>query len=185
MYTQNKATTLQTKILAVNTNYSHAIEIVEYEQKQLQKYLGQNILKIDGSFKAKVNHVKLVIEKKNVPAYGFTFWQDTHYWFTANYGKLSVNVKTCVSGGGYDKNGVNCNCQYENVCIDIFEIDKNGNLQPLTNTTAHNYLKVQYNEADILAKKAEIEKAAIEYEKKYNTMPYIFASITGVKRLTS
>jgi hypothetical protein len=178
---ENKATSLQAKILAINTNNNHSELILNFEILQLSKYLGQSILKVDGSFKAKINHLKHEEIKGPFVAYGFEWFSHTHYWFTANYNKLSINVKTCVSGGGVDRCGVSSHCIYETNSIDLFVIDGLGNLQPLEKQHFQNR---QFDETQILEAQKKIKAAAEEYNKILALMPYEFRSVTFCERLT-
>jgi hypothetical protein len=178
---KNSATSLQAKILAININNKNSEGILNFELSQLSKYIGQSILKIDGSFKAKINHVKMEAKKSKFPAYGFQWWEHTDYYFTANYNKLTINVKTCVSGGGCDQNQVNTHCIYETNTIDLFKIDGLGNLQPIEKQYFENK---QFNEADILEAQAKIKQAAKEYEIILSSMPYEFRHVTNCERLT-
>lgn len=178
---QVEATSLQAKILAVNTVNAHTEQIVNHELSQLNKYIGQNILKVDGSFKAKINHVKIDIEKINITAFGCSWWIESNYYFSASHSRLTLNIRTCVSGGGYDKNGVNKHCIYENNRIDIFNIDNAGKLQAIEDFS---YINAQYNEAEILEAKKAIEKAAEQYRQALKLMPYEFQAVTYCERLT-
>ncbi len=179
--TTKQATSLQCKILAVNTLNRDCQTILTHELNQLKKFVGQNILKVDGSFKSKINHVKTDIPKQNINEYGFNWWIDTTYYIQYKYNTLRIEVCTCVTGGGADKNGVNRHCIYERRVIDIFNVDNDGNLQDLEKI---NFEPVQYNELDILAAKQEIDKAAQEYKKTLEKMPYIFHDVMYCERLT-
>jgi predicted DNA binding CopG/RHH family protein len=178
---RNSATSLQAKILAINTGNEHSEKIINYELSQLSKFIGQNILKVDGSFKAKINHTLHENIKKQISAYGFEWWIHTNYYFSANYSKLTINVKTCISGGGCDKNEVSTHCIYHDNSIDLFKIDGLGNLQPLEKQYFENR---QFDETQILEAQTKIKEAAKEYEKILSSMPYEFRSVTGCERLT-
>jgi hypothetical protein len=177
---KTSATSLQAKILAINTCNEHSEIILNYELDQLQKFIGQSILKVDSSFKAKINHVKHETIKVSFLAFGFEWFKHTDYFFSSNYGKLTLNVKTCVNGGGADVNGVNKHCIYEHNTIDLFNIDSEGNLQPIEKQY---FVNKQFNEADILESQAKIKQAAIEYNNILNSMPYEFRSVTSCERL--
>ena len=175
------ATSLQAKILAINTSNKNSETILNYELLNLSKYIGQDILKADGGFKSKINHVKHNGIKSKFNAFGFTWYQDTNYYFSTNYNKLTLNIRTCVMGGGSDSNGVNKHCIYETQTIDIFIIDTNGNLQSLEKQYFKN---VQYNEAKVLKAAAKVKVAAEIYNKTLDSMPYEFRGVTNCERLT-
>lgn len=178
--TTAKATKLQTQILCVNTLYQHSKEIIAAELTRLTPFIGLGILKTDGSFKKKYEAERLTYKYK-VNQYGFDFWVDTHYYFSAAYGKLSVKVRTTVSGGGYDKHGVNCNNDQQSQSFDLFNIDAAGKLQPLE--VNREFLDKVYNEAEILAAAANVEAAAKQYEAVLKTVPYLFRSTLYLQRL--
>ena len=178
--TQVKATALQTQILCLNTLYAHSKEIIQKEMDFLQPLIGKNILKVDGSFKAKYEHEKPHFKYK-VNEFGFDFWVDTHYWFTCKYGKLGIEVSTTVTGGGSDKNGVNANHNQQRQGFDLFAIDKDGNLQPLE--VNREFLDTVYNEADILAAAEKVKAAAKQYEATLQTVPYLFRQTLCLQRL--
>lgn len=177
---KNSATRLQAKILAINTSNKNSEIVLNYELAQLSKFLGQNILKVDGTFKSKINHVIMENIKEQINEYGFSWWVHTNYYFTANYGKLTLNIKTCISGGGCDKNQVSNHCVYETNSIDLFIIDSLGNLQPLEKQYFENK---QFNESEILEAQTKIKEAAKNYELVLNLMPYEFRLVTGCQRL--
>jgi hypothetical protein len=114
-------------------------------------------------------------------AFGFDWWQITNYWFTCSYNKLTLNIKTCVSGGGADINNVSKHCIYETNTIDLFNVDLKGNLQLLEKQWFKN---IQYNETDILNAQSKIKAIADEYNKTLELMPYEFRSVTNCERLT-
>lgn len=178
---KTQSTSLQAKIMAINTSNENTQKVLDYELNQLKKFIGQNILKVDGSFKAKINHVKMEDIKGKLFAFDFDFYYHTNYWFESNYGKLTLNVKTCVSGGGADRNGCSSYCIYETNRIDLFNIDKEGILQEFDKMHFHNK---QFNEADILEAQTKVKAAAAEYEKILFNMPYEFRNITHCERLT-
>ena len=177
----NKATSLQAKLLAVNTLNTRAEEIINHELEQLKNYIGLNIFKVDGSFKAKYAHEKLEFEPTKIEKFGFNWWERTFYSINVNYNDVSIKVHTSVSGGGSDSNGVSCYSVSLDYWADLFFIDKEGRLQikerPLPTFK-------QYDEQEILAIQAKIKLAEAEYEKLYEQMPYQFAGVTNCKRLT-
>ncbi len=179
--TKTSATSLQAKILAINTSNENSEKILNYEFDQLIKYLGQNILKADGSFKAKINHIKHEEIKGKINAFGFDWWQSTNYWFSATSSKLTLNINTSVSGGGCDINMVSKYCIYEKDSIDLFAIDSNGNLQLLETQYFKN---IQYKEDEILEAQRKIKLAAEDYKKTLSLMPYQFMTATNCERLT-
>lgn len=178
--TPKKATSLQTQILCVNTLYSHSKEIIAKEIDFLTPLIGKDILKVDGSFKAKYEHEKTSYKYK-VNDYGFDFWIDTHYHFKSGYGKLSITVTTSVHGGGYDKNGVNCNSNQQSQTFDLFTLD-NGILAGIIETD-RSYLDTPYNEAEILAAAEKTSEAAKQYDAVLQTVPYLFRDALYLQRL--
>lgn len=163
-----KATSLQAKIVSINTLYTHSIKVIEHEINFLSGLVGKNILKVDGSFKQKYEHERLVIED-NVTEYGYKFFRNTRYWFTADYGKLTINVRTCVSGGGADRNGVNAHCNYETQSFDLFTI-KDGALIELI-TADRSYLAQPFDEVTILQAAAKVKEVAAQFEKVLDSVP--------------
>ncbi len=175
-----KATSLQTQILCVNTLYAHSKEIIQNEISFLLPLIGKDILKVDGSFKAKYEHQKRIFKYK-VNEFGFDFWVDTHYYFTAKYGKLSIEVITTVTGGGSDKNGVNANHSQQRQGYDLFVLN-NGILSAIVETD-RSYLDTPYNEADILAAAEKVKEAAKQYDAVLQSVPYLFRDVLYLQRL--
>lgn len=176
-----KATTLQTQILAVNTLHQHCKQIIAAEMAFLFPLIGKSILKVDGSFKAKYEHDKPIYKYK-VNEFSFDFWVNTHYYFRAEYGKLSIVVVTSVHGGGYDKNGVNCNSNQQQKTIDLFNISNDGALTELIQED-RGYLDTPFIEADILAAAAKVEEQAKKYEAAMCKVPYLFRDALYIRRL--
>ncbi len=177
--TIEKATSLQAQILCLNTLYAHSKEIIKYETDFLSQYAGKKIFKQDDSFMSKIPYQRLKIEKKQITAFGFTWWVDTHYWHKVSYGKY---VKTCVSGGGYDKNGVNCNCNYQSQSFDIFNLDEWENLTTPVNADRE-YLNTPFDETAILTAANEAREAAKVYEQILEKVPYQFRETLYLQRL--
>lgn len=175
-----KATTLQTQILCLNTLYAHCKEIIKNEIAFLLPLIGKKVLKVDGSFQAKYEHEKPQFKAK-VSAFNFEFWTDTHYYFKENYGKLSINVVTTVHGGGYDKNGVNCNHSQQTQPFDLFTIN-DGVLTELVETD-RTFLDTVYDENEILAEAKKTEDAAKVYEAQIEKVPYMFRDTLYLRRL--
>jgi hypothetical protein len=179
--TAANATSLQAKILAVNTANQHTKQIYDFLTGQLKNLIGVNPLKVDGSFKAKHEIEKLHIEKQKISMFGFNWWIDTNYYLTPKYGYLTAEIKTCITGGGQDRNGVNRYCIYEYKNIDIVKIDENGifceNDRPREDEPI-------YNEKEILQQAKEIKEAAEAYRAKANTFPYQFKDVLYIERLT-
>ena len=176
----NKATSLQTQILCLNTLYQHSKEIIKNEIDFLLPLIGKDILKVDGSFKAKYEHEKKQY-KYQVKEFGFDYWVNTHYYFSAAYGKLSITVITSVHGGGYDKNGVNANSNQQQQTFDLFSLN-NGILSDLIETD-RNYLDTPYNEAEILAAAEKVKEVAKQYDAVLQTVPYLFRDALYLQRL--
>ena len=181
--TRTKATTLETKVLAINTLYAHSKKIIEKELSFLTPLIGKKVVKADGSFLAKYEHEKIDFKYK-VNAYEFDFWADTNYYFTLSSGRLELNVRTCVSGGGYDKNGVNCNCQYEKQTFSLFSIDENGVITGLYPEN-RDFINTVYSVDTLIEQAKKAEEAAKIYESFVKNVPYLFREILRVKRLTN
>jgi hypothetical protein len=179
----NKATDLQTQILCANSLHKHCIDIIAYELNFLTPFIGLNILKVDGSFKAKYDHEKMQGLIYKTVEYGFNYHIDTHYYFTAKYGKLSIEVITSASGGGADKNGVCTGHRQMRKNIDLFALDTNGNLQPVEIDKSE--ISNIYNEADILAAANKIKQAAQQYNNVLHSLPYMFRQTLFIQELRS
>jgi len=182
--TTNKATSLQAEILCLNTLYAHSKEIINHENAFLAQYVGKKLFKNDGSYLAKIPYQRLHIEKKQITAFGFTWWIDTHYWHSVKYNRYEITVKTCVSGGGADKNGVSHQCNYQQQTFGLFSINDEGTLTGQLEQDRE-YLNRVYNEAEILAAAKEVEQAAKVYDSVLNKVPYLFRSTLYLQRLTS
>lgn len=176
-----KATPLQAQILAVNTLREHCKQIISYEVEKMQPLIGKDPFKVDGSFKQKYQFPRLVIEKKKISAFGFDWWINTHYYHKLQYGKYELTVITTVSGGGYDKNGVNCNHSQQKQLIDLYEYENNI----ITKRAAMDlsFLDVVYSEDKILQAAEVVKQKEKEYETALNSIPYYFADTLYIRRL--
>jgi len=175
------ATSLQAKILSINTINKHSKIIFEHETKECEKFIGTNPLKIDGTFKAKITHNKKEFKRTKISAFGFDWWIETMYYLTNQYGYFSANIRTCTTGGGADINGVNQYCIYEDRSFDLFKIDDNGNF--CESDRATNDFK-QYKESDLLKMERQIKAEAEKYKAALNKLPYEFRNVLGIERLT-
>lgn len=180
--TTNKATALQTQILCINTMYQHCKMIIDYEVGALKQHIGKAIFKQDGSFKMKYDHARLTIEKQKVNVYGFDFWIDTHYYHNVRYGCYEITVITTVTGGGYDRNGVNCNHSQQRQSFDLFKLDKDGILTGQDEKDI-SFIDKVYNEADILAAAENVKEAAKQYESAISAVPHYFRDTLYLNRL--
>ena len=181
--TPTAATALQTQILCLNMANEAAKNIISYELGQLSRHIGKAIFKVDGSLKTKYEYSRLSLEKVKVNAFGFDFWVDTHYYHRIAYGKYEVKVITTVSGGGYDRNGVNKNHYQHSQSFEVFSLNDAGELSaPIA---APEWLNNQYNETEILQAAAKVEEAAKQYEAVLSKVPYLFRSTLYLQRLTN
>lgn len=181
MKTQETATSLQAKILAINIVNKTAKEIQEHETKQLSPFIGSNPLKNEGSFKAKIKHEKLNIQSTKFKEFGFEWHTDTSYYLTPKHGYFVAVIRTCVTGGGVDRCGVNKFCIYETKEIDLFKIDSEGNFCENTRI-CDDYS--QYDESELLSIAKEIKQAAEIYSQSLAKMPYQFREVLNIERLT-
>jgi hypothetical protein len=170
-----RATSLQTKILAENKTNEFSKIIFDYEINQIKPLFGTNPLKIDGSFKAKVNHKILNIENLKFKEYGFNWFLSVHYWFERSGGNLGINIKTCLNGGSEEENQ---HVIYTNKYIYISKIE-NGILEPSQYDNNFNFIDIE--EVQKISKIAK-EKAE-EYKKIVDSLPYVLLNILQVKRL--
>lgn len=178
----NYATALQTQILAVNLMNDHAKKILNHEKNTFTPFIGKSILKVDGTFKAKYEHEKISFAYK-VNAYGFDFWVDTHYYFESRYGKANLNIIATVSGGGYDRNGVNVNHTQKRISVSFCDLGKDDSTLLGFSDSCTDYLNVIHNERDILFNSDLVQKKAEEYNKLVNLIPSEFIDALHIKRL--
>jgi len=182
----NTATNLDAKVLALNLHNAKVLQIFNHEQNELKQFIGINPLKIDGSFKAKIKHNKLepYHEGKKINVLGLDWWVSTNYFFSVNYGRFIAHIKTCLTGGGLDNAG-SCNkfCIYENSIICLFNIDENGNFQPLEESQKYEAYPV-YDSAKLIETARDIRAIAEEYRRALASLPYEFHNVLNIERLT-
>ncbi len=166
--TTNNATTLQAKIVTLNTMHEHAALIFKHEREQLLPLIGKNPLKKDGSFKATVKHSKIDIPNKKIYYEGFDFWAGTTYYFNASDRCFWAVLRTCVNGGGSDSNGVSKHCIYESLNLILFNIDKDGFFEDLQNKE---YTKpAPIIEKDVLKQVEKLNKIGEDYKTVFNSI---------------
>ena len=174
MQNVNKATSLQTHILAVNTLYKLSKEIIKKEIEFFTPLIGKDVFKVSGELKAKYTHT-LEQYKYKINEFNFDFWVDCHFYLTLKYNKLTVTVVCSVSGGGYDGSGVNCNHSQQTKSFDLFNIDKDFKLISLFETDRE-YLNTIYNEGEILQQAKKAEEVKKEYQNEMSKVPSYFRS---------
>jgi len=172
-----KKTQAEIKVMAINTLYEYAEKYILHEMDRISAFIGLDIFKVDGSFKAKYDAPKLS-DKLQLPDGTFV---NAHYWFNQYTNGFDINVKICINGGSYDVKPVTAFCQYEQQSFTIF----NKNEGRLIDTKKDfSYLKKRYNVNELQTIANDIKDAAKVYESEYDKMPYIFSDTFGVKRLS-
>lgn len=178
-----RVTELQAKLLAVNTLNKDAAIILKHELEFIKSLIGTNPLKVDGSFKAKVTHKKIEIKKEKFNAFGFDWWKDTSYWLQKSGSHFVAQIKTCVSGGGSDRNNISSYCIYESKALYLCEIDNAGLFKELS-YPEWNTIEPTYNEEDLLNTAKEIQELASKYNNALKKMPSQFMYALNIQRLT-
>ena len=181
--TTNHATSLQAKVLSINTLHEYTKFIVEHEKKGLNYLIGTNPLKVDGTFKAKIKHDKLNIESHKINKFGFEWFISIQYYFECKHNYFTVNIRTCINGGGGDQNNVSRHCIYENQKVDLFKINSEGNFCENDRPIDFNNFKSDYNETELLSIKKEIHEAAENYREIAKKAPYLFNYVLNIERL--
>lgn len=174
MQNLNKATSLQTQILAVNTLYKLSKEIIKKEIEFFTPLIGKDVFKVSGELKAKYKH-EMEQYKYKVNEFNFDFWVNCHYYLTLEYNKLIMKVICTVSGGGYDKNGVNCNHSQHTQSFDLFDLDKDYKIISICNVDRE-YLNTVFNEWEILQQAKKAEEVKKEYQNELSKVPSYFRS---------
>ena len=178
MKQETKKSAIEIKVISINTLYKYSKEIIEYEKKHFNQFLGKNIVKVDGSIKQKYQHEKLTFKGKlNDGTY-----YDVHYWFDIRSGWFDINIKICVNGGSYDTKPSTAFCQYDSLMTSLYKLDSESNLLPYENDLS--YLDNVYNVADLSNIANDIKEAAIKYNKETDKMPYIFKDVFFIERLS-
>lgn len=172
---KTKKSDLQVKILSLNTLYEHAQKCVEHENKILTPFIGEDVLKVDGSFKKKYEHER--VNFKGQMADG-TFY-DVHYWFTSDYGYLDMRIKSCIHGGSYEDKTYFC--QYDETTYTLFKLVE-GKLQPNTERNNTDYSQ-RYEEQPIIEQAAKVKVLAEQYEREVGKIPHFFKGAMNIKRL--
>ncbi len=179
MSTINKATTLQTQVLAANLSNEHSKEIILAELEQLKKFVGYSIFKVDGSLKEKYKHDLKSFDYK-INQYGFDFWVRTNAYIKVSYSKIEIKIMTTVSGGGYDKNGVNANHSSMNRIFDLCNLDKDGKITDFVEFDFPS-LEIVHDVDQILEAAKKVEEAKKVYEQAINGVNYIFRDALYIK----
>ena len=179
--TNTSASSLQAKIVSVNTINEHTRIFLEHEKEALKSLIGSNPLKVDGTFKAKISHTKKEIANKKIEMFGQIWHAQSSYYLTPQYGYFVMKVRTCVTGGGADRNGVNKHCNYEDRTIDLIKIDESGIFCECDRLPQD---LPQYNEGELIAIEREIKAAAEQYRELAEKMPYEFSHTLSIERLT-
>lgn len=170
-------TNVEVKVLAINTLYEYAKLIIEHEKKHFNQFIGKDIFKVDGSLKAKYEHEKLTFKGQMNDG----TWFNVHSWYQKYSSSFDLKIKVCVNGGSYDVKPTTAFCQYEEISTTLYELDNNC---LIASNRDYSYLDKVYNVDELTAISLEIEKAAKEYEKVKDKMPYIFNDVFYIKRLT-
>jgi len=172
-----KKTAVEIKVLAINTLYEYAEKYFNHEKQRLSAFIGMDIFKVDGSFKAKYDSPKLS-DKLQLPD---GTWLNAHYWFNNNNYSLDLHVKICVNGGSYDVNPTTAFCQYEEQSFTLFK-KENGKL--IETPVNNEFLNTRYNVDELTAIANNIKEAAKVYEAAAEKMPHRFNDVFWLQRLS-
>ena len=176
MKTETKKSNVEVKVIAINTLYKHAKEIISYEQEHFSQFIGKNIFKVDGSIKQKYAHEKLSFKGETD---GTRY--NVSYYFEVRHGYFDLRMTICVSGGSYDVRPSTAFCQYENLTITIFKTNDAGELANFANNLT--YLDTVYTVKELSEIANEIKEAAKKYEEVESKMPHQFKSVFSIQRL--
>lgn len=179
--TNTSASSLQAKIVSVNTINEHTNIFIEHEKEALKSLIGSNPLKRDGTFKAKISHTKKELAPQKIEMFGQTWYTQSSYYLVPHYGYFVMKVRTCVTGGGTDRNGVNKYSKYEDRTIELMKIDESGVFCECNRVPQD---LPQYNEGELIAIEREIKAAAEQYRELAKKMPYEFSHTLDIERLT-
>lgn len=177
MKTETKKSNVEVKVIAINTLYKYAKDIIAYEKKHFDQFIGKGVFKVDGSIKQKFDHEKLTF-KGNL---NDGTYYDVHYWFDVRSSYFDVNIKVCVNGGSYDVIPATAFCQYDTLNTTLYQLDKEGGL--IQCERDYTYLDKVYNVTELSEIANEIKDAAKKYEQAASKMPYIFESVFYIQRL--
>ena len=172
-----KKTPLQIKIQALNLLNEYSAQYFTAATDHFRRFLGVNPFKVDGTIKEKY---KIRLEPIKGRTQDDTYF-DVHAWIVKGYSSLDIRVKICISGGSYDVKPSTAFTLYEDVTIEICEI-RDDILCERTRQAPD--FTTRYHEDDILKAAEEAKKAASEYRKAYDRVPYQFRDILQIKYLT-
>jgi len=172
-----KKTQAEIKVLAINTLYEYAEKYIAHEKARLSAFIGLDIFKVDGSFKAKYDAPKLS-DKLQLPD---GTWVDAHYWFNSRNHGLDINVKVCVNGGSYDDKPATAFCEYQEQSFTLFN-KEDGKL--VENNSDRSFLKKRYNVDEVTAIANEVKEAAKQFKQVADKMPYLFYDTFYLPRLS-
>lgn len=172
----HKKSQVEIKTIALNTINEHAAKFYEYEKNHFAQFIGKDIFKANGEVKAKFEHEKIKFSGQLDDG---TFY-DSHYWFENRYGHFGMVVKTCVNGGSWDTVPTTAFCTYEQISVDLFDIE-NGLL--IETKRPQRDFSYRYNVAEILKKVDEAKVAAEEYGKVLQAVPYEFREMFHLNRI--
>lgn len=176
---QAKKSNAEVKVLAVNTLNEYAEKFYNYEREYFSQFLGKDIFKVDGSIKQKFDHEKQDFKGQLLDGTHVT----ANYWFAVGYGSFDIKIKICVNGGGHDVQPNTAFCQYEEMTLTLFSV-KDGLLTEPEHKTDISHLSTRYKLEDLKAIAKEIEKAAENYKKTADKMPYRFNDVFWIERLS-
>lgn len=173
----NKKTSLEVKVLAINTLNEYAGKIYQYEMEHFSKFIGQSIFKVDGSIKQKYDHEKLYF-KGQMP--DGTYY-NLDYYFRSNR-SFDIHITVCVNGGSYDVRPSTAFCWYERTIFELFPII-DGQIQTSERASKIDFSK-RYKVEELLELQDKAHEAAKVYEKTVDAVPYIFRDVLNIQRLT-
>lgn len=173
--TTKKKSSIDAKVLSINTLYEWAEKFFKYEQDHFRQFLGKDIFKVDGSVKAKFEHPKLNAKGQLEDG---TFY-DVHYWFENRHGYFVIKIKSCINGGSYDDKSYFC--IYDEIGQTLFEV-KDGLLVETTQQPTD--FSIRYDAKELQAIAENIKEAAESYRQAANKMPYAFQDVFYIERLS-
>jgi len=164
---------LEIKVLAVNTLNEYAKKIIAHEVAGFKKLIGVDAYKADGSLKAKYHFDKLESVSQKLS----DNWLSVEYFRDRSEYSVAISIKVCINGGSYEVTPATAFCHYENQTFYVARIE-NGKIE--SKELDLSMLDEKFTAAKLLKLNKEVENAAAAYDKAKSAIDHRFREVLHV-----
>jgi len=170
---------------AINLLHKEANKIIHLYIDHFNKFEGQKICNVGGEIGK-----KFAIRLPGIDGNFEGAKYNIHSWIETTNHSLIIRVKICLNGGSYDIQPSTAFCIYREINFYAFEISHSWDNTELNGVLKinPNYLfkpfKTNFKAIELQKIATKVKKAAENYNKIADSMPYQFKDLFYIERLT-